>query len=94
MAMYQFTCPACGRFDVNCPMQDVTPTTTCPRCSGVARRQWTVPATRLVATGMRTMLDVQDASRHEPQVVSSVPTDPGRSRRITTDPRHRRLPRP
>lgn len=94
MPLYLFACPNCGQFDHSCAMRDVAETTACPRCAKVARRRWTTPATQLVATGVRAALDAQDASRHEPQVVGAVPADPARPRRVTTDPRHRRLPRP
>ena len=95
MALYEFVCPSCGTFELHRPISAETTSAPCPTCSAASGRRWTSPATSLLTPGMRRMLDAQDASRHEPQVVTSVP---GRVRgsgsRVTTDPRHRRLPRP
>lgn len=95
MALYEFVCATCGTFELNRPISGDTASAACPTCSAASGRSWTSPATRLLAPGMRRMLDAQDASRHEPQVVSAVPgRERGSGPRVTTDPRHRRLPRP
>ena len=93
MVSYEFSCTTCGPFEFRCVMREVTSTAACPCCGGPARRIYTAPATPMVAPGLRRMLDAQDASRHEPQVVSTVPSRNGRSR-TTSHPLHRRLPGP
>jgi putative FmdB family regulatory protein len=93
MPSYEYTCGDCGPFTVHRAMQDVTPTVACPVCECPARRVYTAPHMRRTAPGVRRALDAQEASRHEPRVVDSIPPSTGR-RNVTTNPLHRRLPRP
>jgi putative FmdB family regulatory protein len=93
MPSYEYTCGDCGPFTVHRPMQDVTPTVACPTCDCPARRVYTAPHTRRTAPGLSRALDAEEASRHEPRVVESIPSPTGR-RNFTTNPLHRRLPRP
>jgi hypothetical protein len=63
-------------------------------CGESARRVFGLAAIRSMDPALRRGLDSSAASADTPQVVSTVP---GRSRhatRVTTDPRHARLPRP
>jgi putative FmdB family regulatory protein len=93
MPSYEYRCGDCGSFTVHRSMQDVTPTVACPTCGCPARRMYTAPHTRRTAPALRRALDAQEASRHEPPVVGAIPPRTGR-RNVTTNPLHRRLPRP
>lgn len=93
MPTYPFQCPTCGPFEIRLSMQETTSITRCPTCEASSLRVYTVPATPQVAPGLRRMLEVQDASRHEPHVVQSVPGR-GRPSQRTLNPLHSRLPRP
>jgi putative FmdB family regulatory protein len=93
MPSYEYTCGDCGPFTVRRAMQDVTPTLACPACDLPARRVYTAPNTHRTAPSLRRALDAEEASRHEPRVVESIPARAGR-RNVTTNPLHRRLPRP
>lgn len=94
MPTYEFRCPRCGSFESRRSMQETTSVARCPMCDTAARRVYTVPATPQVAPGLRRMLDAEDASRHEPAVVHSVPGRAGPSRRTPPHPLQSRLPRP
>ena len=91
---YAFRCAQCGGFDLVRPMAEARATAVCPSCGEADRRVFVAPALRALDTGLRQALAAGEQSADSPQVVTSVP---GRSRptaRITTDPRHHRLPRP
>ncbi|MEU5841956.1 zinc ribbon domain-containing protein [Rhodococcus sp. NPDC047139] len=96
MPLYEFRCAECGPFDLSVPMSEVSASTRCPQCGGHARRLLTPPR---LGRGGSTAMRLHDATARtasEPDVVSGAL--PGTSRRpsrsVTTDPRHRSLPRP
>ncbi|HZA09237.1 FmdB family zinc ribbon protein [Mycobacterium sp.] len=91
---YGFSCGRCGGFDVVQPMVKASAHAVCPGCGETARRVYGSPAVRSLDDGLRRALNASDCSADAPQLVSSVPGDPRRAARITTDPRHARLPRP
>ncbi|MDQ2638785.1 MAG: zinc ribbon domain-containing protein [Actinomycetota bacterium] len=65
----------------------------CPRCLGEARR--TIASPHLGRAGS-TAMALQDATRataDRPAVVTALPPSP-RRQKITTNPLHRKLPRP
>ncbi|MGW0017149.1 FmdB family zinc ribbon protein [Rhodococcus sp. NPDC003382] len=96
MPLYEFRCADCGSFDLSMSMSEVGPAAPCPRCSRSAPRLLGAP--RLGRGGSAAMRAHDAAARtaSEPGVVSGAL--PGSSRRpprpVTTDPRHRLLPRP
>jgi putative FmdB family regulatory protein len=92
MPTYEFHCPTCGPFEFRRSMQETTSIARCPTCEASSTRVYTVPATPQVSPGLRRMLEAQDASRHEPHVVHSVPSGGGPSRR-KPHPLHSHLPR-
>lgn len=94
MPTYPFQCPTCGPFEIRLSMRETTATTRCPSCEASSLRVYTAPATRQVAPGLRRMWEAQEASRHEPQVVRSVPRRAEGARARTPNPLHSRLPRP
>ena len=93
MPTYGFDCARCGTFDLVRPMAQASEPAVCPACGKPARRTWGAPALRGVDQAVARALDISVRSADAPEVVSAVPPRRGGAR-TTTDPRHRRLPRP
>jgi putative FmdB family regulatory protein len=91
---YGFTCGSCGDFTVVRPMAEASALAVCPACGQSGRRMFAAPALRALNPGLRRVQDASERSADAPQVVSSVPGRSRRATRITSDPRHARLPRP
>jgi putative FmdB family regulatory protein len=91
---YSYRCAACGPFDLVRPMAAAHEEAVCPECGGRSTRTFGAPALRLDA-GVPAAVEAGERSAEAPEVVRSIPTS-GRRRPThpTTDPRHRRLPRP
>lgn len=96
MPTYTFRCAVCGGFDLIRPMARAGEPATCPGCGRTAVRVFGAPALRHLDPGLRGALDAGERSADAPQVVASIPGTGRRRRaqRVTTDPRHARLPRP
>jgi putative FmdB family regulatory protein len=69
MPVYVFSCSDCGSFELSRPMADVGRAARCPTCLREARRVFTSPRLARLATPMRRVLETEEASAHEPQVV-------------------------
>nr|WP_268988546.1 zinc ribbon domain-containing protein [Rhodococcus sp. 15-2388-1-1a] len=75
-------------------MADAPSQVTCPECGEAAARQISSPA---LGRGNSAAMKAHDASRSTadtPAVVSSVPQQGRPATRTTSNPLHRRLPRP
>ena len=94
MPTYGFSCGRCGDFTVVRPMAEAGATAICPGCGQSGRRMFGAPALRALDAGHRRAHDASERSADAPQVVSAVPGRSRRATRITSDPRHARLPRP
>jgi putative FmdB family regulatory protein len=94
MPTYGYDCARCGAFDLIRPMARAGDTALCPGCGAPARRLFGAPALRSVDPALRRALDASAASADAPPVVDRVPGRSRRATRVTTDPRHLRLPRP
>lgn len=70
MPTYQFTCAACGPFELVRPMAEAGAPARCPSCGATARRVFTPPGIALLAAPLRRALDQEDKSAHEPDVVT------------------------
>ncbi|MCD2141346.1 MULTISPECIES: FmdB family zinc ribbon protein [Rhodococcus] len=96
MPLYEFRCADCGPFDVSVPMSEVSASAPCPRCEQQSRRSLTPPRLGRGGSAAMRLHDATARTASEPDVVSG--SLPGVSRRpsrpVTTDPRHRTLPRP
>jgi putative FmdB family regulatory protein len=68
--IYAFTCAECGPFDVTRPSAEVAAPVACPRCGADARRVFTPPGLALLAKPVRGLLDREEKSAHEPDVVA------------------------
>ena len=94
MPTYVFRCEqGCSDFTEQHPMAAVPDRTPCPGCSGAARRKIGAPA---LGAGGSSGMRLQDATRataDRPDVVRSLPAT-GRRAPVTSNPLHRKLPRP
>jgi putative FmdB family regulatory protein len=68
--IYAFTCAECGPFEVQRPVTEAGAPASCPSCRGEARRVFTPPGLALLARPLRKTLDLEEKSRHEPEVVA------------------------
>ena len=97
MATYEYRCDQHDVFEITRPLGMAPESATCLVCGSEARRVFSVP---MVRSGSRTAffaaMDHAEKSRHEPDVVTSVPSTGESSRRpaIPLTPALRRLPRP
>lgn len=95
MPSYQFRCPGdCPDFSVSYPMADVPRHDACPECATPSRRLIGAPALGIGATPAMRLHDRTRASADSPQVVSALPGTGRRATPVTSNPLHRRLPRP
>jgi len=84
--LYVFACPECGSFEVARPMAEASSRTCCPTCQGEARRVFTPPRLTRLATPVRRALETEEASAHEPRVVTGKRGRPLRQRREPVPP--------
>jgi putative FmdB family regulatory protein len=97
MVIYEYRCQEHGVFEVLLPMGAATSLALCPRCGGEALRALSAPSvTRSSRSAWFGAIEHAEKSRHEPEVVSSVPRagGPRRIREVPLTPALRRLPRP
>ncbi|GAA2611901.1 FmdB family zinc ribbon protein [Actinomadura fulvescens] len=93
MVTYLYRCARCGPFDLALPMGEARPERPCARCDGAARRVFTAPSLSRSGDPLTRAMDAQEASAHEPRLVTAPP--PARRRPTPpADPRHALLPRP
>jgi putative FmdB family regulatory protein len=97
MPIYEYLCDQHGGSEITRPLGMAPKSITCLVCGNEARRVFSVG---MVRGGSRTALfsamDQAEKSRHEPEVVTSVPST-GTGRRapvLPLNPALRRLPRP
>ena len=70
MPIYAFACEACGEFDVTRGVADAAAPAACPACGAIARRVFSPPGLARLVKPLRTALDREEKSAHEPEVVS------------------------
>ncbi|KUN74235.1 hypothetical protein AQJ46_01295 [Streptomyces canus] len=93
MAMYQYRCAGCGPFDVARPIGRALAEEPCENCAGPSRRVFTAPLLARTSAPLARALHAQEASAHEPRVVTAAP--PARRRPTpSADPRQAGLPKP
>jgi putative FmdB family regulatory protein len=86
MPVYVFNCPECGRFELSLPMARAAGTASCPRCVREARRVFTPPSLTRLAKPLRRALETEEASAHEPRVVTQRSGRPMPQRHRTPTP--------
>ena len=70
MPMYVFVCHECGSFELARPMAQASNRACCPTCQSEARRVFTPPRLTRLATPARRALEAEQASAHQPHVVT------------------------
>lgn len=70
MPGYVFACPECGPFELARPMAEADRRAYCPACQRQARRVFTPPRLPRLAAPVRRALETEEASAHEPRVVT------------------------
>ena len=92
MVRYEYRCSICGPWTVALPMGAADARRSCPTCGDSSRRRWSAPLlNRMDPHDARQRLR-EEASRDVPEIVTSVPR--AARRRVPTDHRQARLPRP
>ena len=94
MAIYDYRCDECGRFEQQMPMGTAAASTVCPSCGEDAKRLFAVPMTYRTPKPLARMLAREEASRDYPQVVDWVPPRRRPRRPTSPNPALARLPRP
>lgn len=97
VALYEYSCQEHGVFDISRPLGTAPESVTCPECSGEARRVISLPMVKCGSrNGWTTAIDHAEKSRHEPEVVTSLPSTGARRRTpmAKLTPALQRLPRP
>ena len=96
MVIHDFHCPQHGKFELMLPM-GASSSAPCPQCGVDAARQLSAPS---VVRSSRSQwfgaIERAEKSRHEPELVSSVPSAGARTRirQAPMTPALQRLPRP
>ncbi|MBW0000583.1 MAG: zinc ribbon domain-containing protein [Verrucomicrobia bacterium] len=97
MPIYEYRCDQHGVFEITRPLGTAQRSATCSVCGSEARRVFSAP---MIRSGSRATLlaamDHAEKSRHEPGVVTSLPST-GKRRRtpvLPLTPALSRLPRP
>ena len=95
MPLYEYRCSTCSGFELSFPMGQAPAASSCPQCGDPSPRRPSVPRLSLGSTGARRLLDSTARSAEQPDIVRSVPANGSRpASRTTTNPLHRKLPRP
>lgn len=71
MALYDYDCATCGPFELARPMAESARPAHCPSCGRTARRVFTPPGLRLLERPLRSALDHEEKSAHQPEVSTS-----------------------
>ena len=91
MAIYEYDCAQCGRFETQQPMGAVAAARDCPECHQPARRVFSAPHLTGMSGPLRRAHALAERSADEPEVVTTVP---GRQSAARPNPALARLPRP
>jgi len=86
MPVYVFACRECGSFELARPMTEASSRALCPSCQCEARRVFTPPRLARLAAPTRRALETEEASAHEPRVVSEKRGRPMRRRQDPVPP--------
>lgn len=94
MTTYTFRCRECGPFDARFPIGTAPDRSSCPGCGGSSSRMITAPGIAGGRNPYRSAVERTMATADAPQVVSSLPGAVRRPQPVTSNPLHRKLPRP
>jgi putative FmdB family regulatory protein len=96
LAIYEYRCERDGAFEVMRPIGTAPSSCACPQCAGEAERVFSSPMMSFAPRALVAALDHEEKTRHEPDVVTSLPPRPAHQRTpvLPLTPTLRRLPRP
>ena len=96
MAIYEYRCDKDGVFEISRPLGEAPGSSACPVCRGEARRVFSKPMLASVPRALVAAIDHAEKTRHEPDIVTSLPPAGHRKRTpvLPLTPTLRRLPRP
>jgi putative FmdB family regulatory protein len=96
MAIYEYRCDDDGAFEVTRAIGTAPASIACPVCERAARRVFSKPLLASTSRGLVAAIEHAEKTRHEPDVVTSLPPAPARKRTpvLPLTPTLRRLPRP
>lgn len=93
MALYVYRCMSCGDTARSFPMATAPDAVRCPGCSESARRVFGIAGMSRGSSARMRLLDATHRSASEPSVVSALPHVRCPAP-VTSNPLHRKLPRP
>lgn len=96
MAFYDYRCERDGPFELSRPLGTAPPDAPCPACGAASRRVFSAPGLTTVPRALTAAVDHAEKTRHEPDVVTSLPPRAARRRTpvLPLTPELRKLPRP
>jgi putative FmdB family regulatory protein len=96
VAIYEYRCERDGAFEVTRPIGTAPSSIACPLCESNAERVFSSPMVARTPRALVAALDHEEKTRHEPDVVTSLPPAPAHKRTpvLPLTPTLRRLPRP
>ncbi|MGO4190571.1 FmdB family zinc ribbon protein [Arthrobacter sp. YAF17] len=95
MATYQYRCPAGTHFEESHPIGRAPEAPPCPACGEPSRRVITAPHLSRTGSPAFRLIDSTNRSAAEPEIViSRIPGSPRRVQPYSSNPSHRKLPRP
>jgi putative FmdB family regulatory protein len=96
VAIYEYRCERDGSFDVTRPIGTAPASIACPVCASEVGRVFTSPMISLAPRALVAALDHEEKTRHEPDVVTSLPSAPAHRRTpvLPLTPTLAKLPRP
>lgn len=96
MAIYEYRCERHGTFDITRPIGTAPASIACPACANEAERVFSSPMVSFAPRALVAALDHEEKTRHEPDLVTSLPPRPAHRRTpvVPLTPTLRRLPRP
>jgi putative FmdB family regulatory protein len=96
VAFYEFRCDEHGAFDITRPLGSAPSAIACPECGGEATRVFSKPMLMSVPKDLVAALDHSEKTRHEPDIVTSLPPRDPRKRTpvLPLTPTLAKLPRP
>ena len=96
MAIYEYRCEHDGAFEVTLPIGTAPTSIACPACASEAQRVFTNPMVSFAPRELVAALDHEEKTRHEPDVVTSLPRAPKHQRTPVAPltPTLAKLPRP
>jgi putative FmdB family regulatory protein len=96
MAIYEYRCDRHGPIEVRLPIGTAPPSIACSQCGDEAGRVFSSPMMSFTPRSLVAALDHEEKTRHDPDVVTSLPRRPVRERTPTVPltPTLAKLPRP